>query len=245
MTGIHWISPDAPADEFPDVATASRDPDGLLAIGGDLGIDRLLHAYRRGIFPWFNSGQPILWWSPDPRTVLIPREFQLRRSLARRIKQEHWDITMDSNFVDVISACAEPRSDDATPGTWISPDMIDAYCRLHEQGWAHSVETWLDNKLVGGLYGVAIGSVFFGESMFTVERDASKIALLALCRQLEKWNFSVIDCQIASEHLGSLGAKEIARAVFLAYLEQMTGGRGKPGKWKFELNHEHLLGTSS
>ena len=244
MTGIHWISPDASPDDFPDVSTASRDPDGLLAIGGDLGIDRLLHAYRRGIFPWFNAGQPILWWSPDPRTVLIPRDFQLRRSLLRRLKQENWNITMDSNFVDVINACAEPRDDDANTGTWISFDMIDAYHRLHEQGWAHSVEIWLGGKLVGGLYGVAIGSVFFGESMFTVERDASKIALLALCRQLDKWNFSVIDCQIASDHLGSLGAKEVARPEFLAYLDQMTGGRGKPGIWKFELTREHLLGSS-
>lgn len=241
MTSLHWISPDAPPDDFPDVSLATRDPDGLLAIGGDLGMDRLLHAYRRGIFPWFNTGQPILWWSPDPRTILYPRDFRMRRSLARRVRQANLEISMDKAFVEVIKACAAPRNNDGNADTWISDDMVTAYSELHQNGWAHSVEVWLNGRLAGGLYGVAMGAVFFGESMFTLERDASKIALLALCRQLQAWNFQVIDCQIASAHLFSLGAKEISREQFVEHLDAMTGGRGKPGHWKYELGRQQLL----
>ncbi|OYY81883.1 MAG: leucyl/phenylalanyl-tRNA--protein transferase, partial [Hydrogenophilales bacterium 16-62-9] len=170
---------------FPAVETALADPNGLLAMGGDLSAGRLLDAYRHGIFPWFNSGEPILWWSPDPRMVLVPGEIRVARSLAKRIRNGGFELRVDTAFVEVMRACAAPR--EGAGGTWISPAMIAAYTRLFEAGWAHSMETWRDGQLVGGLYGVAIGRMFYGESMFSREPDASKVALVRLAQQLQRW----------------------------------------------------------
>jgi len=213
---------------FPPVETALVEPNGLLAAGGDLSAERLLSAYRRGIFPWYSPGEPLLWWSPDPRMVLFPSEVKISRSLKRKLKSANYEVRLDSAFAEVISACAGPREDGA--GTWISTEMQTAYRRLHQLGYAHSVETWADQDqgkaLVGGLYGVAIGSVFFGESMFSRVSDASKIALAHLCRLLERRGFAVIDCQMNTAHLATLGAREIPRKEFVAGLAQWTGDSG-------------------
>ena len=214
---IPWLAPDDPPDSFPPVSAALREPDGLLCAGGDLSTARLLEAYRRGIFPWFSAGQPILWWSPDPRAVLFPAEFKVSRSLAKTLRNRGFGTTVDRAFGEVVQMCGahELRPE----GTWISPDMAAAYRRLHDLGFAHSVETWLDGELVGGLYGVALGAVFFGESMFSVARDASKVALARLVEGALARGVDMIDCQVASEHLQSLGAREIPRREFVARLE--------------------------
>jgi leucyl/phenylalanyl-tRNA--protein transferase len=191
------------------VEAALTDPDGLLCAGGDLSPARLLEAYRRGIFPWFSEGQPILWWSPDPRTVLYPAEFKVSRSLAKTIRNRGFEVRIDCSFPEVMAHCADPRL--RPEGTWISPQMRAAYQQLHELGHAHSYETWHGGRLVGGLYGVAMGPVFFGESMFSLERDASKVALAALVRAMIERNGRLIDCQVASTHLESLGARSIPR----------------------------------
>lgn len=201
---------------FPPVSTAL--PDGLLASGGDLSPERLLSAYRQGIFPWFNDDSPILWWSPDPRMVLIPEQITISKSLKRTLKKQPYTVTFDHAFTAVMTACAQPRNDE--PGTWIHPDMIAAYTALHQQGYAHSVECWADGRLVGGLYGVAIGRIFFGESMFSIARDSSKIALVTLCQQLQNWEVPLIDCQLYSAHLASMGAIEIEREEFITVLNQ-------------------------
>jgi leucyl/phenylalanyl-tRNA--protein transferase len=198
------------------VETALTDPDGLLCAGGDLSPARLLEAYRRGIFPWFSEGQPILWWSPDPRTVLYPAEFKVSRSLAKTIRNRGFEVTADRAFAEVMAQCADDRL--RPEGTWISPQMRAAYQCLHELGLAHSYETWDGDRLVGGLYGVALGSVFFGESMFSLERDASKVALAALVRAMIERNGRLIDCQVASAHLESLGARSIPRRQFVREL---------------------------
>jgi leucyl/phenylalanyl-tRNA--protein transferase len=213
---IPWLRPADPPDAFPRVENALDEPDGLLCVGGDLSPERLLAAYRRGIFPWYSAGQPILWWSPDPRTVLFPDELRVTRSLAKTIRNRGFAVTFDRAFATVMSGCA----DDALrpEGTWISPDMRTAYGRLHDLGFAHSVECWLGDRLVGGLYGVALGRVFFGESMFSSERDASKVALHELVRALRANNVELIDCQVASPHLESLGARAIPRSEFVARL---------------------------
>jgi leucyl/phenylalanyl-tRNA--protein transferase len=200
------------------VEAALTDPDGLLCAGGDLSPARLLEAYRRGIFPWFSEGQPILWWSPDPRTVLYPAEFKVSRSLAKTIRNRGYAVSVDRAFADVMAHCADEHL--RPEGTWISPQMRAAYQRLHELGLAHSYETWDGDRLVGGLYGVALGQVFFGESMFSLERDASKVALAALVRAMIERNGRLIDCQVASAHLESLGARSIPRWQFVRELAE-------------------------
>lgn len=217
---------------FPPVELAS--PEGLLAVGGDLRAERLLEAYRHGIFPWYNPGQPILWWSPDPRAVLFPNKLRVSRSLGKALRQKKFDVSLDTAFRDVIEACAQPRPKSPGGGTWITPEMIEAYDVLHERGLAHSVESRRDGKLVGGLYGVALGHAFFGESMFSREADASKVAFVHLVRQLERWGFALIDCQLPSAHLFSLGAEEIRRRDFMARLEQALTPPGHRGRWRFD-----------
>ena len=215
MTAPYWLNPNDPED-FPDVSMALTDPDGLLAIGGDLSSERLLSAYRRGIFPWFSDDQPVLWWSPDPRAVLFPEQLHISKSLAKTIRKNVFDIRLDTVFKDVILSCAAPRP--RQDGTWITAEMMQAYTKLHKLGYAHSIECWKNNKLVGGLYGIAIGEVFFGESMFSLERDASKVAFAALAKGAGKIKPKLIDCQIKSDHLQSLGATTISRNEFIRLL---------------------------
>jgi len=210
-----WIPEQAPADSFPDVSLALREPNGLLAVGGDLGAARLLAAYPAGIFPWYSEGQPLLWWSPDPRMVLFPARFRVSRSLRKRLRRDDFEIHHDRAFEQVMRACAELRP--GQDGTWINAAMLTAYTRLHQLGFAHSLECWRGAQLVGGVYGVSIGRVFFGESMFSRARDASKVALWHLCRQ----GYGLIDCQIYSPHLHSLGAREISREKFCTLLRQL------------------------
>lgn len=226
---IPWLDAD---DPFPPVHRALREPDGLLAAGGDLSQKRLLDAYRRGIFPWYSDGQPVLWWSPDPRMVLYPRAVAVSRSLRKRLRKKDYEVRVDTRFRDVMLACGEPRAGQA--GTWITDEMAEAYAALHDAGFVHSVETWIDDELAGGLYGVAIGRVFFGESMFTRATDASKIALAHLARQLARWDFGLIDCQMATPHLASLGAREIARKDFLRSLSELVNYPSRTGSWRFD-----------
>lgn len=209
---------------FPDVKLALTEPDGLLAVGGDLSVERLVSAYQQGIFPWYSEGQPILWWSPDPRMVLEPKNVKVSRSLAKTIRKNIYTVTFDQQFQDVILECSKPRLEKGNEQseTWILDEMIVAYINLHKKGHSHSVECWLDNKLVGGLYGVAIGDVFFGESMFSRESDASKVAFVFLCKQLQDWGYKLIDCQVYTSHLESLGASMIPRKEFLSLLQQYT-----------------------
>jgi len=224
---IPWL----PAEiRFPPVETALLDPPGLLAAGGDLAPERLIAAYRRGIFPWYSSGEPILWWSPDPRMVLLPEEFKISRSFSRTLRNAAYEVRLDTAFAEVVGACAN-TSRNGQPGTWITTEMQAAYCRLHEAGYAHSVETWVGGKLVGGLYGVAIGRAFFGESMFTCVRDASKIALAHLVSHLLRRGFGIIDCQMETSHLASLGARPIPRSDFVAALASCVDDDDAPGRW--------------
>ena len=213
-----WLDPNDPHAEFPDVALALAEPDGLLAIGGDLSSQRLLDAYQKGIFPWYNPDQPILWWSPNPRAIIYPEKFKISRSLKKSIRHRGYQIRYDQDFRAVIEACSQARK--MEPGTWITSAMKDAFCRLHRQGYAHSIECYLDNRLVGGLYGLAVGKVFFGESMFARKRDASKVAFAHLVHQLQQWNFKLIDCQVASDHILSLGAELIPRELFVRLLRE-------------------------
>jgi leucyl/phenylalanyl-tRNA--protein transferase len=218
MSELVWLHPHHP-ELFPDINDALDDPNGLLAAGGDLSPERLLHAYRRGIFPWYEDDQPILWWSPAPRTVLYPEEFRLSRSLRKSIRNRGYVVSFDRNFDAVIRACAEPRP--GSTGTWITQEMIQAYNRLHIQGHAHSVEVLdQEGKLTGGLYGIAIGRVFFGESMFSTATDASKVGYATLICHLQHWGYQIIDCQMESAHLMSLGAGNISREEFRTALDQ-------------------------
>jgi leucyl/phenylalanyl-tRNA--protein transferase len=226
---IPWLRS---SDPFPPPSHALREPNGLLAAGGDLAAPRLLDAYRRGIFPWYSEGEPVLWWSPDPRMILIPGRLAVSRSLRKRLRRGDYAVRTDTSFEYVMRACAEPR--DGQDGTWISRDMIQAYAALHQAGYAHSVESWSDGALVGGLYGVSIGRVFFGESMFTRRSDASKVALVHLVRQLERWSFGLIDCQMSTPHLESLGAQEIARADFMRRLQELVNYPTQKGPWRFD-----------
>jgi leucyl/phenylalanyl-tRNA---protein transferase len=226
---IHWLRPD---DPFPPVTAALTEPNGLLAAGGELSPARLIEAYRRGIFPWFNPGQPILWWSPDPRMVLFPPEFKLSRSLNKTLRNRDYEMRADTSFQAVMRACAEPRPEQE--GTWITDEMIAAYGALHDQGIAHSVETWIDGELAGGLYGVALGRMFYGESMFTRAADASKIALVHLVRQLERWNFGMLDCQVHTGHLATLGARAIPRTEFMRKLVELVNYPDASGRWKLD-----------
>ena len=214
---IPWLAGNTP---FPPVEKALRSPDGLLAAGGDLSASRLLEAYRHGIFPWFNPGEPVLWWSPDPRMVLAPGEFRISRSLSRVLRNKIFDVRTDTAFEQVMRGCAAPRYGHS--GTWIHEDMIAAYCALHRQGYAHSVEVWMDGKLSGGLYGVSIGLMFYGESMFSRVSNASKVALAYLAGQLERRHFGMIDCQMKTPHLASLGAREIPRSEFIAKMQELV-----------------------
>lgn len=223
---IPWLQGDAP---FPDVETALADPNGLLAAGDDLSAERLLAAYRRGIFPWFSAGQPVLWWSPDPRMVLFPAELKVSRSLAKVLRNSAYEIRFDTAFQDVMRACAAPRP--GQNGTWITDDMVNAYARLHSLGYAHSVETWVEGELAGGLYGIAIGGMFYGESMFMRRRDASKIALVQLVRQLATRGFGMIDCQMRTGHLASLGGREIPRTEFSQRLAELINYALPNGNW--------------
>ncbi len=227
------LKPDAGLD-FPPVETAS--PEGLLAVGGDLRPERLLAAYRRGIFPWYSDGQPILWWSPDPRAVLYPDNLNISRSLHKTLRAEKFRVTFDRRFRDVMQACAAPRSKDPAAGTWITAAMIEAYTELHRLGHAHSVETWRGAELVGGLYGVALGGAFFGESMFARATDASKVAFVRLVRQLARWGYTLIDCQQYTGHLARFGAKAIPRREFLHRLALALTLPDRPGRWMFETN---------
>ena len=216
-------------DPFPPVERALREPNGLLAAGGDLSPERLVDAYTRGIFPWFGEDDPLLWWSPDPRMVLFVSELHQSRSLRRVVRARRFTVTLDRAFAEVMAGCAEPRA--YADGTWITGDMVQAYRALADRGFAHSVETWTGGRLVGGLYGVAIGRMFYGESMFSRESEASKVALVTLTRQLERWGFEMIDCQMSTDHLASLGAREIPRAEFLRRMRELLGQPAPTGPW--------------
>lgn len=213
---LTWLSRDSL--EFPPLNKAMREPNGLLAAGGDLSAERLIQAYRHGCFPWFQDGQPVLWWSPDPRTVLPPAEVHVSRSLAKVLRQQRYRVSFDQDFVGVLQGCAGPRA--YSDGTWITAPMQQAYLRLHELGYAHSVEVWLGDELVGGLYGLAMGQLFFGESMFSRADNASKIGFVTLVERLKHWGFVLIDCQMPTQHLQSFGARSIPRAEFAEWLER-------------------------
>jgi len=224
MRTITWLSPHDAPEWFPPPEQALEEPAGLLAAGGDLSPERLIAAYRRGIFPWYSPGQPVLWWSPDPRAVLFPEEFRMSRSLGKTLRNSGFATVVDEDFAAVIDGCAAPRV--ASPGTWITSEMRAAYLRLHHLGLAHSIEVRRDGALAGGLYGVRLGGVFFGESMFSRERDASKAALAHLVELSRTHAIAVIDCQLPSRHLMSLGARTIPRSQFQALLGEHVGSPG-------------------
>jgi leucyl/phenylalanyl-tRNA--protein transferase len=228
MAKLYWLEPRSPP-VFPDPSLALDEPNGLLAVGGDLSPARLHAAYRLGIFPWYSEGQPVLWWSPDPRMVLFPERLRVARSLHKVLKSARFQVTLDCAFAEVIRACAAPR--EGRTGTWLTAAMIAAYERLFAQGIAHSVEVWSEGALVGGLYGVAMGRVFFGESMFHRANDASKVALVYLASQLRSWGYAVIDCQQSTPHMERLGAQEVARQVLRALLDRWCDVPGRPGPW--------------
>lgn len=229
---LAWLTTEP---SFPPVARALRSPNGLLAAGGDLSPERLLAAYSRGIFPWFSEGEPILWWSPDPRMVLFPEALKVSRSLAKTLRNKPYEVRADTAFREVMRACAmAPR--DGQYGTWINPPMITAYTRLHRMGYAHSIETWMGGELAGGLYGVALGGMFFGESMFSLQTDASKIALAYLARQLQAWDYGMIDCQMSTAHLASLGAREVSRGEFSIRLADLVKSDHPLGPWQLSVN---------
>lgn len=230
MGSLRWLSRDKGAEDFPPPSQALTEPNGLLAAGGDLRPERLLAAYTQGIFPWYQEGQPILWWSPDPRAVLVPGELKISRSLRRSVAKRGFEFRVDTEFERVVHACAEPRSYGG--GTWITDEMAAAYIRMHRLGWAHSFEAWHGGVLAGGLYGIAIGRVFFGESMFTRVTDASKVALVHAVELLRARGFELIDCQVASAHTASLGATEIPRAEFLRRLAELCNPPGAPQIWR-------------
>jgi leucyl/phenylalanyl-tRNA--protein transferase len=227
---LAWLSPELPPDAFPPVEHALTEPNGLLAAGGDLSPERLLAAYKRGIFPWYQDGQPILWWSPDPRAVLRLDALKVSRSLRRSLRNRGFEFRIDTAFDTVVASCAAPRSYGA--GTWITADMAEAYARLHRLGWAHSFEAWLEGRLVGGLYGVAIGRAFFGESMFSRATDASKVALVRGVEYLRSRGTELIDCQVASAHTRSLGAVDIPRAEFLGLIRELCADPEPPRTWR-------------
>jgi leucyl/phenylalanyl-tRNA--protein transferase len=212
-------------DPFPPVERALKNPNGLLAAGGELSVERLLDAYRRGVFPWYSGAEPVLWWSPDPRMVLYCDELKVPRSLAKSVRNKGYEVRIDSAFAAVLDGCAD------RPQTWLGADMRKAYLRLHRAGYAHSFETWLEGELVGGLYGVAIGRMFCGESMFSQASDASKVALVTLVGELRSRKFPLIDCQMHTPLLASLGAREIPRRVFLRELTALVNYPQTPGKW--------------
>ena len=219
------------SSSFPDPNRAG--PEGLVAQGADLAPERLLDAYAHGIFPWFDSDDhPVVWWSPDPRAVLLPERLHISKSLGKRLRSAYYRVTVDTAFAEVVAGCAVPRAD--SDGTWITPAMQDAYVELHERGFAHSVEAWRENELAGGLYGVSLGRLFFGESMFSRRPDASKVALVHLARQAQAWRFPLIDCQIMNAHLRSLGAVAIPRSRFLGLVARNGSIETRRGRWTFD-----------
>ncbi len=222
MSGVIFLNELDPPEALPPTRYALREPNGLLAVGGSLTPEWILYAYRRGVFPWFSEGQPILWWTPDPRAVLFPGEFRCSRSLAKSIRNGGFDVRVDTAFAEVVAGCAAPRSSES--GTWITPEMHRSYVELHGRGLAHSFETWRDGELVGGLYGVGIGKVFFGESMFSRARDASKVALARLVSECTRRGIGLIDCQMATDHLASLGSRSIPRTDFEHLLRSLCKG---------------------
>jgi len=228
---IPWLGP---GDPFPPVERALEEPNGLLAAGADLSEARLLDAYASGIFPWYSDGQPVLWWSPDPRMVLVPAELRIPRSLKKRLARRDYEVRADGAFEQVIRACAAPRR--GQEGTWITEDMVEAYVRLHRSGHAHSVETWIGGQLAGGLYGVELGGMFYGESMFARAPDASKIALAHLARQLERRGCGLIDCQMTTPLLARFGAREIPRAEFMGRLKQLVRHTPAARAWTLDAN---------
>lgn len=231
VRGPFWLSAEL---SFPPVEAAT--PDGLLALGGDLSPRRLLLAYRQGIFPWYSAGQPILWWSPDPRFALLPERLHLPRTLRQAMRRAPFRVTLDEAFEEVIHRCsATPRA--GQRGTWITDAMIDAYLQLHRLGYAHSVEAWRGEELVGGLYGVSLGRAYFGESMFHSAPEASKIAFALLAQQLIRWEFTLIDCQMETAHLARFGAESLERGLFLERLEASLSHPTRPGPWRFDGEH--------
>jgi leucyl/phenylalanyl-tRNA---protein transferase len=223
MSGIAWLQKTDPPTALPPTSRALAEPNGLLAVGGALTPEWLIHAYRQGVFPWYSADQPILWWAPDPRAVLFPTEFRISRSLRRSIAKRGYETRINTAFAEVIAACAGPRR--GTPGTWITPEMHEAYVLLHRRGLAHSFETWHKDRLVGGLYGVALGRMFFGESMFMRETDASKVALARLVAECTVRNVPLIDCQMPSPHLSSLGSRNLPRVEFESRLLELVNSR--------------------
>ena len=231
---ITWLNP---GDAFPHASNALVDPNGLVCAGLELTAQRVLAAYERGIFPWYSEGQPVLWWSPDPRMVLFPEHFTLHRSLKKTLRNTDYEIRVDQHFEDVMRGCAELRPDQG--GTWITDSIVAAYSQLHQMGVAHCVECWIDGELAGGLYGIALGKVFFGESMFMRRTDASKIAFAHLVIQLARWGFELIDCQQETEHLASFGARPIPREKFLQALARLIHSDAsvpRTGRWRFDVD---------
>jgi leucyl/phenylalanyl-tRNA--protein transferase len=227
---VYWVAECRLAADFPPTTHAVDEPQGLLAIGGDLGPSRLVNAYQRGIFPWYSDGQPILWWSPEPRAVLAPSDVRVSRSRAKRLRNGGFELDFDSDFAGVIAACAGPR--EGAEGTWITDEMRAAYLTLYRGGYAHSIECRRDGELVGGLYGIALGRVFFGESMFSRVRDASKVAFVHLCRLLEAWHYELIDCQLPTAHLASLGAHLMLRGPFEQALATLVAQPPAEDAWR-------------
>ena len=237
---ILWLNKDDPPGAFPPVSAALREPDGLLAAGGDLSSERLLEAYRRGIFPWYDEGQPLLWWAPDPRCVFLPGDLHISRRLRRDLRRSTAEIRFNTAFGEVIRSCSQPRS--YGPGTWITRDMVGAYEQLHSEGWAHSIEVWQDGRLVGGLYGLAIGSALFGESMYSDAPNASKYCLALLDQFLDDGRLGLVDCQVQSSHLLSLGASTIDRADFTERLDALCEPVARFESWpKAPINVLELL----
>lgn len=230
---LHWLDPRDPQQPFPPAHLAMRDPNGLLAIGGDLSLARLIRAYSSGIFPWYNPDEPILWWSPDPRAVIEPDRLKISRSLRKSVRRGDYAMTLDQAFGQVITSCSAPRT--RGRGTWLGTEMREAYMQMHLNGYAHSVEVWREGELVGGLYGVALGRAFFGESMFSKATDTSKIALYWLCEQLQAWGFRLVDCQVGSPHLSSLGATEVSRDRFMGLLREAVSSPARTGQWSFDI----------
>lgn len=224
------LDPDQANQAFPAVTSALSEPDGLLAVGGCLSTQRIINAYSQGIFPWYSNEDPILWWSPDPRLVIFPDKLHISKSLKKTLRKQIFQIKFDTAFPELIKACAVPRSHES--GTWLTSEMQAAYIRLHNEGYAHSVEAWHDNQLVGGLYGIAVGQVFFGESMFHYKTDASKVAFISLVKQLASWGYRLIDCQVHTPHLVSLGAENISRSRFCSLLQLYHQSKPESTAWK-------------
>ena len=233
---VFWLSNDEISFPHPELANE----DGILAVGGDLSQERLLLAYSIGLFPWFNPDDPILWWSPDPRFVLFPDELKISKSMRPYFNQKKFKVTFDQNFRAVITACQQQRRNKQGGGTWITDDMVEAYCRLNEKGYAHSVEVWQDEELVGGLYGVSLGKIFFGESMFAKVSNASKFGFISLVKKLKELDFELIDCQQKTRHLQSLGGRSISRSEFLDFMKKNSTKETTVGSWSYMIDEDDV-----